>query len=316
MENFEFKSKAVKIYDFKKIHLKNVAKNFKPDRDELEQDLMLIRKKNSVMSEADKIVNGDYVEIACKSKVERFNKPGGVTVRVGKGLYNKALENQLIGMSLGETGKLEVGSDKVNVRIIKIVRNNIPELTDANVAHWNIPGVKTVQELKDMLVDEQHEDYIREIAGNITRYVAEEANQRSKFEIDNNEFADAIRVGLEMAYDVMQSQGLDLNKASDSEALKVIGMTKGDYIRYVEKQYQNNLKSALIGIELMKQNDYEVTEEDYWKAVDEKMALSAKSREDMEKLYTYSAFVQQQAANYYFLIIKDYVIKYLKGTRK
>lgn len=96
---------------------------------------------------------GDTVTMATSSAIPKFNKPK-VTASLGRGLYNKDLENMAVGKQVGETFTVNIQDQPVQVTILEIKRKFTPEPTDEMVVAM---GAKDFQ---DQLITTV-EDYIK-----------------------------------------------------------------------------------------------------------------------------------------------------------
>ena len=72
---------------------------------------------------------GDTLTIQTKSVLPKFNKEK-VTVSIGRGLYNRTLEEALEGLKKGESCQVTVRDEAVKATILEIKRKVTPEPTD------------------------------------------------------------------------------------------------------------------------------------------------------------------------------------------
>lgn len=75
---------------------------------------------------------GDTAVLKTASALPKFNKER-VTVTLGRGLYNRDLENALIGRRAGESVSLTVQDNEVSAAILELKRKQAPEPTDEMV---------------------------------------------------------------------------------------------------------------------------------------------------------------------------------------
>ena len=75
---------------------------------------------------------GDTAVLRTESELPKFNKPG-VTVTLGRGLYNRDLEAALIGLKVGETACVTVNDQSVKATVLTLKRKQVPEPTDEMV---------------------------------------------------------------------------------------------------------------------------------------------------------------------------------------
>ena len=85
------------------------------------------------LPEAAKAEVGDTAVLKTESVIPKFNKER-VTVTLGRGLYSKELEPQLIGKAVGEAIETELNGEKVKATVLELKRKQEPEPTDEMVA--------------------------------------------------------------------------------------------------------------------------------------------------------------------------------------
>ena len=101
---------------------------------------------------------GDTVTMATVSDLPKFNKPR-VTASLGRGLYNKELEETAVGKKVGDRFELTVQDKKVAVTVLEIKRKSAPEPTDEMVAamgvkdNFNKP-ITTVEAYESFIIEE------------------------------------------------------------------------------------------------------------------------------------------------------------------
>ena len=84
------------------------------------------------LPEGTKAEVGDTAALKTESAIPKFNKER-VTVTLGRGLYSKELEPQLIGKAVGETVETEINDEKVKATVLELKRKQVPEPTDEMV---------------------------------------------------------------------------------------------------------------------------------------------------------------------------------------
>ena len=141
------KSKATKVYDYRNTDITGFIPEFTPDEEQLKKDLERILKANGTKVQADTAEDGDMIMLDMESELTRYNKRN-VMVPLGKGLFSKELEAQLMGAEVGKPFDLTVDGNRVTGIVTKSTRTILPELTDENVASFGMEGIKTVNDLK------------------------------------------------------------------------------------------------------------------------------------------------------------------------
>lgn len=306
----QYKSKVISFFDFRNIDLSQIIPKFEANSQQLEYDIIHLRKKNSVMSEADCVSENDFVLLSCRSENKKFNK-NGITVKVGRGLFSKELEKSVIGMKVGETKTVNVKDSVVTVCAEKISRQIIPELTDENVKSWGIDGVCSAEKLKEYLINRQREAYACDIAESMAGEIQRMANENSVFELDEDEISEVKSEGYALLSEMLKNSGIDLDNSSDEEMKEQTGMTLSQHKSYISAVFVDSFKSSLIACELIRQSGTVFTDEDYEKALKEQAEFNETTEEEAKESFTFDVFVKQRISDWYFELVEGNIKNYL-----
>lgn len=310
----DIKSKVVSLADYREIDLRPYAPPFTMDEEEMEAALLRLRSRHGKMVPAQSIQADDFVTLRLQGGSPRFNKES-IQLRVGKGLLDRELEAQLPGLCPGEERALCVGGETVTVTVRDVQRRELPELTDENVAAWQLEGIATVAQLRESVVEKARAQYVEDMTEALTVFLDEELCRRSTFQLDEDELSQTRREGHEMARDMLRSAGLDPDTATDDEVRSVTGgRSREEHFSFLEELMMDGLKGTAVGALLMEQENAPApTEEDYQKALQECAEGMSLSLEQAEQVLTRSRFYRQTAANYLFgkmeVYVKDYLTK-------
>ena len=110
---------------------------------------------------------GDTVTMATVSDIPKFNKPR-VTASLGRGLYNRDLEEMAVGKKVGDSFALTIQGKDVSVTILEIRRKAAPEPTDEMVAALGAKDngdklITTVEDYVKFIVEEKMMTTLAEI---------------------------------------------------------------------------------------------------------------------------------------------------------
>lgn len=117
--------------------------------------------------------NGDTAVLKTESVLPRYNKPK-VTVTLGRGLYNRELENALIGKRVMDTVTLSVQNEQVTATLLQLKRKQEPKPTDEMVEALQVKDfegnlIRTVAQYEEYI----HTQKTMEVLSNINYYVME-----------------------------------------------------------------------------------------------------------------------------------------------
>lgn len=305
------KSKAITICDFRSLDLGKYAPPFEMTEEELGEKLQKLLMRHAEMIDADRIEADDFVTLDTASDVPKFNKKA-ITLRVGKGLFSKSLEDAILEMAKDETRTVALPESEVTVHILEIKRRVLPELSDETVRSLGMGGVETVEALKTQIVAEARAQYVEDMAEAVAVELSNEANEKSTFELDEDELNEVLKEGRDMAYDMLASAGLNPETCTDEEVLAVAGRTKQEHYDFLDAISADGLKSAVLGELLMKRDGDEIREGEYEEAVRLCAEGMGVSEEQAQTIVTYPKFLRQRAGNYQFEAIITFVKEYLE----
>lgn len=308
----DIKSQVLSLADYREIDLRPYAPPFTMEEAEIQEGLLRLCSRHGRMLPADSIQPDDFVTLRLQGESPRFNKES-IQLRVGKGLLSSELEQGLVGLQRDETAELRVGDECVTVTVLEIRRRQLPELTDENVASWQLEGIATVAQLRQSVVDKAKAQYVEDMTESLTVFLDEELCRRSSFELDEGELEATRQEGHEMARDMLRSAGLDPDHATDDEVRQVTGgRSREEHFTFLEELMMDGLKGTAVGALLMEQEGIQPpTEEAYQAALQESAEGMGLSLEQAAQVLTRPRFWRQTAANYLFNKMEAYVKDYL-----
>lgn len=155
---------------------------------------------------------GSRVTLRISSSLPKYNREK-VALVVGKGIYNPAIEAELVGMRAGESGETTVQGEPVSYTLLKIERLVCPEPTDEMARGKGIDGVYTVEQYKTYILDQERRAVIRAIADSLlTRLI-----ESSEFAMDAADIRNAVRMQYGKLRDRFMQSGTDLDALPDEE---------------------------------------------------------------------------------------------------
>ena len=309
----ELKSKVLNIFNYKDVDISSFDVHYEPDVEKIEKRLLLLQKKNAQIVEAEEVLSDDVVVLTCKSENKRFNKES-ISVIVGKGLFSKELEKNLLGMKKAEEKELVINGDKVWVYINIISRTVIPELTDEVVIKWNFEGIKSVKELRKWVMDKVYEEFILddEYVDLAVACISKKVVEKSTFALDDGECSKVEQEMMKRVRSILGEQGLSPETVTQEQAKEILGSSIYDYITMAKGLYLDSLKIAVIGNKLMKEEHHLITIEDYEIEVKGYAEFQGHAIEEEKKIYTLEDYMKQHYASYYLDILSKYALKYFK----
>lgn len=168
---------------------------------------------------------GDTVTLRTASELPKFNRER-VVVTVGRGLYDRALEEALVGKKVGETCEVAVKDRPVSATVLEIKRKSVPEPTDEMVQALDEKDLRnqpvtTVADYEAFI----REQKIKEDLETINRYILQACQKDYPLtEYDEEDLQDMGRMARAFWRQwALERSGVDLETASEEEFQKVMG---------------------------------------------------------------------------------------------
>lgn len=172
------------------------------------------------LNEGASICCGDKVALRIKSVLPRFNKEK-ISITVGSGLYDKAIEEILVGMCAGETATVITRGENVVFTVLSVNRISYPKLSDEMVEKQKIDDVHTLGEYRAHVLGIEQ----RNIVGDIVDDIVEELIDCSKISPVNPE---DISMSLQVFYESIRQHYLrihvDVDELPAEDWPKVFGV--------------------------------------------------------------------------------------------
>lgn len=196
---------------------------------------------------------GDTATLRTVSTLPRFNKEK-VIVSLGRGLYNKELEDALISCKAGDTVSLNIQDQNVMVTVLELKRKQVPEPTDAMVEELQAKDMKNqpIHTVADYIAF-IHEQKTMEALVNINYYTMEKI--MADYPIKEYSEEDIKILGdLERVYFIelfLKEEGYDLRERIP-DSWKEGGINNFDeFIQVRREWYQSKIHQCLIFLNIL-----------------------------------------------------------------
>ena len=290
------KSRLVQGCRFEDVDLSRFAVPLVPDEARTQEELERFLRGFAQTVEAPDVEPGDMATIACRSSNPRFCRER-ITVRVGMGLYSRALEEALVGMRVGETRRVDVDGVDVEATVCACTRQVMPELTDELARRSGLPGVLTADDVREYCRFKQYDEAVEDNADDAFTYLGGEVVRRSAFELDEEER----EVSLALARSYLRLDDEDDEGGAGAEA----GF---DQKRIAQQVAESTLLAAALG-----QEQTVITAEDYEEYLRRRATAFECTVEEMREreplceylLCTYSDWYLEEAERYAWRRVKQ-----------
>lgn len=207
----------------------------------LRKKLRAVTRGHKRTEKAEVIEKGDAVVLAVESELPRFNRPV-VQVAVGSGMYDKELEEQLVGRTVGETFVAQVQGKPVTVTVKQASRTVFPDPTDGMVAEYaasqeGMEDVKTVADFRRWAQKQYQDEKRQEALYGGMEACMDYVLTHSDWEFDEEELAGMVEQELDYQREAMrQEEGLDFDAMSDGDIRRVYGVESREKLEELFRQ--------------------------------------------------------------------------------
>lgn len=222
-------SKVIKLGDYRGIEVK-VPKQLSVTEEEINREIQNFLSQNSQLVEKDgEVANGDVTTIDFEGFKDGVpfegGKANGHQLEIGSGQFIPGFEEQMIGMTKGETRDLNLtfpenygvadlaGADVVfKVTVNKIATKKEAELTDEFIAFLNAPNFKTVEELKNLIETSLQMQYKQQFEAAKENAVLGKLIGECEVEVSDEDVEKALQQHIQHISIELAQQGLQLEQ--------------------------------------------------------------------------------------------------------
>lgn len=305
----ELKSKILKEFDFRNIDVSGEDFTYETDKNFIEKEITRIKKKNKISYEVQEVTKGDIVICSLKSSISKFNKEN-ISINVGLGLYDRQVEDALIGMEKGESKILLLDNESINIDILNISRSRIPELTDEMVEKEEINSVSTVESLINYLEglhEVERNKAIDSKAYLLVGKILKEVIEKSEFVIYEEDIEYLSKLEIQRARVLAKLEGLILEDMTPEEfSGRIPVQTYEDFLKMIYEMKKESLPILLLGLKSADKDVYKVSKENYNKSLNEYSAMYNIDPEDASEAMTFEYYEAKEYQIYYENKIKEY----------
>lgn len=222
-------SKVVKLGNYRGIEVK-IPKQLSVTEEEINREIQNFLNQNYQLVEKDgEVANGDVTTIDFEGFKDGVpfegGKANGHQLEIGSGQFIPGFEDQMIGMTKGETRDLNLtfpenygvadlaGADVVfKVTVHKIATKKEAELTDEFIASLNAPNFKTVDELKNVIETSLQMQYNQQFEATKENAVLGKLIGESEVEVSDEDVEKALQQHIQHISIELAQQGLQLEQ--------------------------------------------------------------------------------------------------------
>ena len=224
-------TRAVREWDWKS----------KADEAGVQQKIYAISLGYRSYAPADVIEREDIVKICLNSQLSKYNRT--VSVRVGDGLFDKSLEELLIGKSAGQSFDYFEDGVLVRCHIIKAERLVVPALTDQMAMEQNIDGITSASALYGHYMDESLKNSLFfEAKDFLLGYI-----KKCSFDIKQRDIDELCERELERCRKISKGMSMVFDEMTPDQLTGAVGCRSiPEFHEKLLKIYNENLRIALV----------------------------------------------------------------------
>jgi len=280
-------SKVNKLGQYKDIEVKVQKQAVTEEEVEQQIQALLAQKTTLIEKEGDVVEQGDVTTIDFEGFKDGVPFDGGKAqghqLEIGSGQFIPGFEDQMIGMKKGETRNLNLtfpenygvadlaGADVVfTVTVHKIAVKKAAELNEEFVASFNMPDMKTVDDLKNAMkasLQAQHDQTYRT---NVENAVFEKLLKGCEVEVNEEDIQVAMEQHIQHISMELTKQGMQLD-----QYLEMMGMNQEALRQQLEPSAKQQAMFEAIIDEVAKVENLSTTDEE----VDQQVEAIAKQNQ-------------------------------------
>lgn len=300
------KSRLKEIYNFTKVVIPAELMNIEISQEViLDAEIQLARKYLTIEEVYDGIIQGDVVNLNLEDNISKCNE--NTQISVGRGFFNRVLEENLIGMKKGEIKKICTDDYSIIAKIVSVKRRIIPVATDELVKNEKIDGVNTVDKYKIYSYDKYVED--------LKKYRMFEIIEGFQKEIIDKSEIELVEEDIKLIYNELKEQ-----RCREAQEYN---MNYEEYIQEIATQFVDNptveegekylfdgcierIKSILMGAYYAKKYEVKLDMDTYEKYIKVKADREKTTFEQQKEDMPYYAYLENKYKIFINIEIKEF----------
>ncbi len=239
-----------KLADYRDFEFEHEA-DLRCPKEYIEKQLRHITRGSRRTEKAEVLQKGDVAVLKLESKAAKFDRPS-VTLTVGGGLFDKELEEKLVGRKVGERFAVTVNGEEVKTEVLSATRSVYPEPDDEMVKKYvagkdDMEGVETVEQYIEHIKSHYAAEKKQETVFGILDSVAEYVLTHTDWEFDEKEVQKVYDdMYTEMCEWVKDEMGTSFEELFDDELTAQTGAeNKAQLLEMIRADAERAIASAL-----------------------------------------------------------------------
>lgn len=301
------KSRALFIYDYRQIDVSGFARKFTADEEAIQREITNVQNKASCWELGEEVFPGDVVLCTLHSSEERFQKEK-IRIAVGSGLFQKEVEQELIGMKRGGQKEITAAGALIELVVLEVEHRVISPFDDNAVKALGIAGVHTVEEYRQYLIKGQKEKLLEEISYPAIEFVKKEMVSHCEILIKEEDWQQAVDMELSKLRVLSAQEGLTLEHMTAEEFEgKIPVKSYYELVALVQKENWNAMTEYAIGRSYARETGFAPSLQAYEQEMEEYAVYWHCTLKQAKEITPYEYYEFAQYRNQFYQRIRDYV---------
>jgi len=225
------------------------------------------------------------------------------------GLFNKNLEDKLVGMKKDEMNEISIDGSSVKVKVVNIKRKIVPDVTDEMIKKLEIEDVNTVDEFKKYAYNEKASKMKEEKFEVIYGIVLDEVIEKSKYTLENEDLEKLLEAELNKCRALSKLENLVFEEMTKEQLMtRVARESIEEFKEFLKTQNEITLKWMLVAIESARKENVVFNETTYERFIEQQAAMDKLDIQTTKELNSLLQYIPRQ----YSLYLKEKIRGYFE----
>ncbi len=248
------KSKLIKLYDYTQAEIPAELRLWRVSDQKIDEQMASLSLLHARELDAAEVQTGDSVVCRGESAVGRWNK-SVLLFYPGSGLCEKAIEDGLVGMKVGESRTVAAGEGDVKLTVTRIVRREAHPIDDELVRLENVEGVETLEEYRRWYREKTEKWNRDHDTAYLARHLLDEVEKNSEYEIDEAEETAWAEKNAEQMRRAEEANGIDPTIPEEGTDFLTEEQVREKYIRRIRPFFRTQFAHKAVALALSGQDE-------------------------------------------------------------
>ena len=288
-------SRVINAYNFKDVDISDYKIEFKYDEAKIERELARLANHNAIWTTGKPVAKGDVVVCSMSSEIPKFERDK-ISFTVGTKLFDKDVENAIINKNIGDIFSVDKNGQEIKVELLEVRNKEIKLVNDEMVCSLGIENVKSVEEYKVYLKEQQFNEFFKDKIYEPLNYIVETVLKNSDILLKQEDWQKYVDYRLAHLNGLAGFEGLELKTMTEQDFQGRIPVKSYDgFLAMLQKDAWKTCYVSLLGRALAEENGYVITDNQYNNFLEE---VSSDWKRDVEEYKSFYSFEYYQVNSY------------------